>query len=333
MAPSDPLDPGSPLEPKSWSYLQQFMPSIQENGYFTEAKGIEFTYHSLELVQDSSQFNTDDWILMADIISANYANYDGFIVIHGTDTLAYSAAALSFMLQGLSKPVVLTGSQLPISHSRTDAVNNLSNAIHIAGHKAFNLPPIPEVCICFNDRVFRGNRTTKFSTRDFEGFDSPNYPALAELEESIRCNQKFIHNPDSTELKLMTNFEDRVIDISLFPGIRPENLGQIVTPDTRGLIIRTFGSGNAPCTPEFLEFIKKVRHNGTTVLFITQCYHGGVELGKYRSSQAFYEMGVVSGGDMTNEAALAKMMWALGHFEGDKVHEILLESIVGERTM
>lgn len=332
MAPSDPANPNSPLEPKDWSYLQQFMPSIRENGYFSKTRGIEFTYHSLDLILDSSQFNTEHWITMAGIIRNNYDDYDGFIIIHGTDTMAYTASALSFMLLGLSKPIVLTGSQLPIFHPRTDAVTNLGNAIHIAGHKAFDMPVLPEVSICFEDRVYRGNRTIKFSTNDFKGFASPNYPPLVELEESIRFFPQLYNRPAESDLQIMNSLDTRVISISLFPGMRAESISRLVGDDTKGLIIHTFGAGNVPCTPEFIRAIEEVRNNGITVMFITQCYNGSVELGKYKSSQVFRELGVVSGGDMTNEAALAKMMWVLGNFRGDEISKKLLENVVGERS-
>lgn len=332
MAPSDPSNPQSPLEPKDWIYLQQFMPSIRKDGYFTGTKGIEFTYQSLEIILDSSQFDTTHWMAMANIIKNNYNRYDGFIIIHGTDTMAYTASALSFMLQGLSKPIVLTGSQLPVSHPRSDAVTNLGNAIHIAGHKAFDMPVLPEVCICFDDRVYRGNRTLKFSTQDFKGFASPNYPALVELDETIRFFPHLFNQPDG-ELRIMNILDNRVISISLFPGIRAETITRLVGEDTKGLIIHTFGAGNVPCTPEFIQAIEKVRNHGICVMFVTQCYHGGVELGKYKTSQVFRELGVISGGDMTNEAALAKMMWALGHFESEEIHKKLLENTVGERTI
>jgi L-asparaginase len=167
MGPKELGVENSPLVPQSWEQLQQFMPAIHSDGYFSQIRNIEFEYHSFEELLDSSQFDTSHWVMMAREIEQRYNDFDGFIIIHGTDTMAYTASGLSFIFRNLNKPVVVTGAQLPISHTRSDAITNFSNAIHIAGAKAFDLTPINEVTICFNDRVFRGNRSTKNSTNDF----------------------------------------------------------------------------------------------------------------------------------------------------------------------
>jgi len=334
MAPSNPEKADSPLVPQSWEQLQQFMPAIQENGYYTAVRNIEFSYYSFPEVMDSSQLTVDHWVEMANIIYNNYASYDGFIIIHGTDTMAFTASGLSFMLANLSKPVVLTGSQLPISHSRTDAISNFSNSIHLAGAKAFNLTPVNEVTICFNDRLYRGNRCTKASTRDLEGFLSPNYPALAELEETIKINKSELLSPTGDSLELLTDFDTNVVVLTLFPGFQVELLKKLIEDrDIDGLLIKTYGSGNAPCTPEFLSTLKRAKENGTTIMFISQCLEGGVHLGKYAASDYFTPIGVVSGGDMTSEAALAKMMWVLGQTKDQTEREKLLhENLRGERS-
>lgn len=190
MAPKNSAINDSSLVPQSWEQLQQYMPSIHPDGYFSKVRNIEFEYESFSELLDSSQLDISHWVQMAEAIESRYEEFDGFIIIHGTDTMAYTASGLSFIFQNLAKPVVLTGSQLPISHSRTDAIMNFSNAIHIAGAKAFGLEPINEVTVCFNDRLLRGNRCTKASTNVFEGFVSPDYPPLAELEESIKIKTR-----------------------------------------------------------------------------------------------------------------------------------------------
>ena len=169
-----------------------YLPSMQDKDFFGHFKGIEFSFANLDKPVDSSNISPETWKQIGSKIYDNYYDHDGFIIIHGTDTLAYTASALSFMLEGLAKPVVLTGSQLPVFHPRTDAIVNLSNAIYIAGYKNFNLPCIPEVCICFNDDILRGNRSVKSSTNDFEGFDSPNFEHLGWLEQQIEINQKVV---------------------------------------------------------------------------------------------------------------------------------------------
>ncbi|MCB0734550.1 MAG: asparaginase [Bacteroidetes bacterium] len=334
MGHADPEVPNSPLVPKSWEELQYFMPAITPDGYFTQGRHIEFEYHSFEQVMDSSQFSSDHWLMMAAEIEKRYDEFDGFIIIHGTDTMAYTASGLSFILQNLAKPVVLTGSQLPISHSRSDAITNLSNAIHIAAAKAFGLEIIPEVCICFNDRVLRGNRSTKASTNDFEGFVSPNYPALAELEQEINIRKRYVLPMPEKAFSCLRKLNTRVVEIGLFPGLRPEQLARLVLDqEVEGLLLRTYGSGNAPCSPEFIGVLEKARENGTIIVFVTQCQEGGVNIGRYGASSPFATLGVVSGADMTHEAALAKMMAVMGlDLPHDETVRLLETDLFGERS-
>jgi len=334
MGHSDPNDPRSPLVPRSWENLQEFMPAIQEDGFFRKEKGISIDYHSLDEIKDSSQFTTDDWICMAGEIEQRYDDYDGFIIIHGTDTMAYTASGLSFLFENLNKPVVLTGSQLPINDPRTDATNNLSNALHIAAADAFGLPVLNEVVICFNDRVLRGNRATKMSTNDFEGFESPNYNHLGDLEERIKIHTHRMLPNSEGAFKVHKQMNPNVMSIGLFPGLKPKQLRKLVEDEQiDGLVLKAFGNGNAPTNAEFVDLLKEARSSGTHILFITQCFHGGVHLSKYQSGKVFEELGVIEGGDMTDEAALAKMMYVLSKStDSQEVRSQLLENLRGERN-
>jgi L-asparaginase len=332
MAPADSNDPSSPLVPKNWAQLTQYMPSIKENGYFSQ-KDISFSYESFKPLLDSSQVKPEHWLQMARIIEKNYEQYDGFIIIHGTDTMAYTASVLSFFFQNLSKPIVLTGSQLPISHPRTDAVNNFSNSIHIAAARNFGLPTIPEVMICFNDRLLRGNRSSKTSTNDFEGFESPNCAPLGKLEENIAIDVNIICSPPDKDKKfnLAPALNSRVMDVALFPGLDSETLKRLLGDDkVDGLILRTFGAGNAPMDDDFLKVLKEATDSGTLVLNITQCFHGGINMQKYRAGNKLLQSGVISGGDMTKEAALTKMMWVLANVAPENRQEMLCKNLKGE---
>ena len=334
MAPSDIKDPHSPLVPKNWEQLSYFMPSIKPGGYFSQ-RGISFHYHSFPEPLDSSQITPEHWIKISNILYESYDDYDGFIIIHGTDTMAYSASMLSFFFNGLTKPIVFTGSQLPISHSRTDAINNFSNSIHIAASEVFGLPTVPEVSICFNDRLLRGNRSSKLSTRDFEGFESPNYGHLAQLEEHIVIHSRRIREISQPNRKpvLMNKLGTRVLDLSLFPGLSSDTLRRLLGEDELdGLILRTYGAGNAPMNADFLKTLKDASVSGTLILNITQCFHGGVDMQKYRAGKTLLENGVVSGRDLTKEAALTKMMWVLGNFEGEDRIKALCTDQRGEMS-
>lgn len=332
MAPGNKKDPNSPLEPKDWEQLSEYMPSIQPGGYFNQ-KGISFHYESFDHPLDSSQISPQHWIQMADIIYSRYPEFDGFIIIHGTDTMAYTASMLSFFFENLGKPIVLTGSQLPISHARTDALNNFSNSIHIAGARLFGLCDIPEVSICFNDRLLRGNRSTKLSTRDFEGFDSPNYGHLADLEEHIHVHHRRIRTSNGEPMHLKKYQNSRVLDLSLFPGLSSETLKRLLgDQEVDGLILRTFGAGNAPMDPTFLKVLGDAVLQGTLILNITQCYHGGVDMNRYRAGRELQDQGVVSGADMTKEAALTKMMWVLGQKGNKNLTELLCTDQRGEMS-
>lgn len=334
MGHETPGDSGSPLIPQGWEFLQKAMPALSADGFFTKEKGIEFTYKSFDDVIDSSEFIPNHWAQISEIVFENYDLYDGFIIIHGTDTMAYTASALSFSLQNLGKPVIITGSQLPIFHPRTDAISNLSNAIHIAAAKVFNLPVIPEVLICFNDKLLRGNRSTKSSSKDFSGFESPSFPEVGSLEQSIQISDKYTLEPPTEPFNIKPNFETNIIIITLFPGFNSDILSRLAADKKlKGVILRTFGSGNAPSSETFIKALKLLVDNAKTVLNISQCQEGFVNMKKYKTGTNLYNCGVISGADMTLEAATAKMMWLLGNKSKIHINELFSKNLKGELSL
>lgn len=331
MGSSEPTNPNSPLIPQQFDELIRYVPALQPDGYFA-TYDIEFTFSSIEDPIDSSQIAVHHWQHIAETIHQNYNQHDGFVILHGTDTMAYTASMLSFMLQGLQKPVVLTGSQLPIAHPRSDGYGNLINSIFIAGAEQFNIPLIPEVTICFNDDLFRGNRSTKISTFDLEGFASPNCENLGQLEETIRVNEREIFRQHES-FSVQTKVASRVINVGIFPGFQPKLLCDLLDrTDVRGIILRSFGSGNVPHNAEFISFLEKAYNQDIAVLNITQCVEGRVDQGKYGSSLILNEYGVIDGSDLTPEAAITKLMWCLENTENASVRSHLRQNLRGEIT-
>jgi L-asparaginase len=265
---------------------------------------------------DSADIDVYHWRAMARQIGDSYDDYDGFVILHGTDTMAYTASALSYMLQNLAKPVVITGSQIPISRYDTDGIWNFVRSVQIAGYRQSDLPLVPEVSICFDDRLFRGNRVRKLSTSASQGFGSPNYPVLGDIGEYIRIHRERVAiPPDNREASFRVNtaFDSKVLDFAIFPGLKPEALARILDmDDVQGMVLRTFGAGNAPGNDELIQILAKAVEVGKVVVNVTPCPEGQVEAGLYASSSALLENGVLSGLDMTPEAALTKLMWLLG---------------------
>lgn len=289
---------------------------------------------SFENPIDSSDMHPGHWTRMANMVADHYDHYDGFVVLHGSDTLAYSASALSFMLKGLQKPVILTGSQLPIGMIRTDARENLITAVEMATLAYNGDPVIREVAVYFEYKLYRGNRTKKVSTEAFEAFHSPNYPLLAEAGVHIEVNHQALWRSED-RFELNTNMDPAVGVLPLFPGIQPPMVKSILeSPGLKGVVMQTFGAGNAMQETWFLELLSKAIERGMVILNLSQCTRGGVEQGKYATSQALLKMGVVGGVDMTLEAAIVKLMYLFGHEpERDVIREMLVQSMRGELSM
>jgi L-asparaginase len=315
------------LVPIDFRHLSDHVPELRKFGYELHAV-------SFEPVSDSSNIDPEVWIKMAGIIEKGYDDFDGFVILHGTDTMAYTASALSYMLENLAKPVILTGSQLPIGLLRTDGRENIITAIEIAAAHENGKPAVPEVCIFFDNKLTRGNRTTKMSAEHFDAFNSPNYHALAEVGLHLKYYNNLISYPSNNNNRLIVHkdFDTNVAILKLFPGIS-RNLVKAITgiEGLRGLIIETFGSGNAPTYDWFLEDLKSYIDKGGIIFNVTQCHGGSVEMGLYETSRQMLEAGVVSGRDITSEASVTKLMHLLGRYSSrEEVIKSLNVSLAGE---
>lgn len=316
------------LKPFNFENLFEVIPTLKLFNYDIDS-------YCFDPLIDSSNMNPENWVQIADIIEKNYEMYDGFVVLHGSDTMAYTASALSFMLQNLNKPVILTGSQLPLGVVRTDGRENILTAIEIAAAKEDETPIVPEICIYFENQLFRGNRTIKYNAQNFEAFNSPNYPTLAKAGINIEYNRNAIHKPNFKKLKIFRELNCDIAILKLYPGISKKTVeSTLFSEGIRAIIMETFGSGNAPDYPWFLELLEKAIKQGVIILNVTQCQVGKVEMGKYETSIKLKEMGVISGKDITTEAAVTKMMHLFGTFkEKEKVKEMLNISVTGEMSL
>ncbi len=277
--------------------------------------------------EDSSNLNPSHWIKIAQCIFDNYTKYDGFVILHGTDTMAYTASALSFCLENLGKPVVLTGSQVPIINLRSDARRNLINAVEVS------TMPFNEVVICFNDRIFRGNRSTKMSINDFDAFSTPNYPPLGEI--GLTIDTKFVAPSVSGRFSITPKFNNEIFVLKIFPGLNSKYLFPLLETSPNAIIIEGFGCGNFPVAGSYslLPFIDRCTEKDILLVMRSQADYDSVNLQKYSSGQIALEHGILSAGDMTTEAAVAKMMYLFGNYH-DKNHirQQFVRSLAGELT-
>lgn len=315
------------LTPFDFSLILDHLPTLKN-------LALELTVISFDKPIDSSNIQPDHWQVLATLIMEHYETHDGFVVLHGTDTMAYTASALSFMLDGLSKPVVFTGAQLPISEPRSDARENLITALEVASAKKNGMHLVPEVCIYFNYELLRGNRSKKVESMQFDAFDSGNYPPLAKAGVKIDYNFAVIRPPGRKVLQLFSKIDTNISILKLFPGIQESTIRAILqTPGLKALIIETYGSGNAPTSSSLLKQLQHAVESGILVLNISQCPGGRVMQGRYETSRELQKIGVIGGADMTTEAAVTKLMVLLGEFGAEKTKTLIAEAIAGELTV
>ena len=322
----DPVD--QTLRPFDFGSLMQEVPELRKFALRIDAM-------TFDPLIDSSDIEPSMWRKLAEMIRDNYDSYDGFVVLHGTDTMAYSASALSFMLKNLGKPVVFTGSQLPVGSPRTDGKENLISAVEIA---ASRLPDgsatVPEVCIYFNSLLLRGNRSTKVDSSGFDAFRSPNCPPLAEAGIDIRYNSDVIRRPGEGPFTINGTLDTRVSILKVHPGITAQVVSDILLGSaTRAVIIETYGCGNAPSRDWFLDIVREADARGKIMLNVTQCPRGTVNMDLYATGQALKRAGVLSGRDITTEAALGKLFCLMGMYDNpEKVKGMLETDLRGEMS-
>jgi len=316
------------LKPFNFKALTKQIPELEK--FDIELSSISFK-HPI----DSSNMHPRVWIELATIIKDNYAKYDGFVILHGSDTMSYTASALSFMLENLAKPVILTGSQLPIGIIRTDGKENLITAIEIAAAQKNNKPIVTEVCIYFEYKLHRGNRTYKYNSAHFDAFKSPNYPALAEAGVNIQYNQTALLKPSKKALAVHTQLENDIAVLKLFPGLSKKiTLSILNTAGIKAVIMETFGAGNASTEEWFIQALKTAIDKGIIIYNVTQCAEGKVIQGMYETSSQLKKIGVVSGFDITFESAIAKLMYVLGKkAPTSKAKQLLETNLRGEITI
>jgi L-asparaginase len=313
------------LKPFNFESLSQQIPELNKFD-------IALSSVSFKKPIDSSNMHPQVWVELAQTIQANYQRYDGFVILHGSDTMSFTASALSFMLENLAKPVVLTGSQLPIGMIRTDGKENLITAIEIAGAKEKNKPVVTEVCIYFEYKLYRGNRTFKYNSQHFDAFKSPNYPALAEAGVYINYDKAALLKPTGKAFKIHTQLNNDIAILKLFPGISRKITSAILnTEGVRAVILETFGAGNASTQEWFTTELKRAIDKGIIILNITQCLEGKVIQGMYETSSHLKKIGVIGGSDLTFESAVTKLMFLLGQNLGvSKTKKLLTTNLRGE---
>lgn len=313
------------LVPFDFSHILEYLPTLRN-------LSLDLTVTSFDQPIDSSNLEPVHWQLIARLLFEHRPGQDGFVVLHGTDTMAYTASALSFMLPDFGKAVVFTGAQLPISHPRSDARENLITALEIASAKDGSHSRVPEVCIHFGTELLRANRAKKVESMHFDAFESENYPPLAKAGVKITFNDGAIRRPGG-EPRLLDRFDRGVAILKLFPGISPASIRAVIDmPNLKALILETYGSGNAPTSSEFLSAIRGALNRGILILNVSQCPGGMVTQGKYETSRHLLEAGVLGGSDLTSEAAITKLMVLLGNYGLGDVRNMVTQNLAGELT-
>lgn len=315
------------LAPLDFSEIHRHVPELVQDHLTIEAV-------SFEPPIDSSNMDVTHWVELARMIHSRYDEFDGFVILHGTDTLAYTASALSFMLEGLHKPVILTGSQLPIGLPRTDGRENLLSAVEIASALRLDVPIVQEVAVYFGSSLYRGNRTHKASAESMQAIISPNLPPLAEAGVDIQFNEGILFRDPLMRLNVQETMESRIAWLPLFPGQSTEILKRILDwNDLKGLVLSTYGSGNAPTNTELKALLSDANNRGVSLVNVSQCSHGAVHPERYATAHMLRDCGVIPGGDMTTEAALTKLMHCLGQgLEGDGMRNAMRSNLRGEIT-
>lgn len=315
------------LIPFDFEQIQKNVPELARLDY-------QLTVHSFHPILDSSNMNPSVWIALAELIKDKYDFFDGFVILHGSDTMSFTASALSFMLQNLSKPVVLTGSQLPIGEIRTDAKENLITALEIAATKKDGKAMVPEVCIYFDYQLFRGNRSLKYNSEKFEAFQSPNYPILAEAGVHLTFFPNYILSHPDQPFQIQTKLNSNIGVLKMYPGISQQAVMAITQSDVDAIVLEAFGSGNTTTATWFINCLEQAIQQNKIIVDISQCKGGSVQLGLYETSRELQKMGVLSGYDMTFESVVTKLMYLMGQgIKASEVKKLLETAIVGELTL